>query len=189
MLEIKTATAIVAIAVAAFVLIPVSSHSASISVRANDPGATPTPNTTPEPTPGIERAVDPFAIYGPPVELNYEDYLNAALGGPDVDCDGIRNVADNCPLAFNPDQKDVDHDGVGDSCDSDKGPSGRDLRCDLDRNGIFDHLERYELSPRLDLTTTYKKSTPVASAKSAVERPLGKRKQKRPKKQSLDKKK
>lgn len=41
-------------------------------------------------------------------------------GGPgaaDTDNDGICNADDNCPLVYNPDQKDTDGDGVGDVCD------------------------------------------------------------------------
>lgn len=36
----------------------------------------------------------------------------------DVDEDGIRDVEDNCPSDWNPDQTDSDGDGVGDACDN-----------------------------------------------------------------------
>lgn len=38
--------------------------------------------------------------------------------GLDNDCDGIDNEEDNCPENYNPNQKDVNDDGVGDICDS-----------------------------------------------------------------------
>jgi hypothetical protein len=40
----------------------------------------------------------------------------------DSDEDGYSNADDNCPAIFNPDQKDTDLDGIGDSCDSQLGP-------------------------------------------------------------------
>jgi hypothetical protein len=36
---------------------------------------------------------------------------------PDGDGDGIPDASDNCPSVSNPDQADIDHDGVGDACD------------------------------------------------------------------------
>ncbi len=42
----------------------------------------------------------------------------ASLPGPDADCDGIPDAADNCPGVSNPDQLDADADGVGDVCDN-----------------------------------------------------------------------
>ncbi len=41
--------------------------------------------------------------------------------GPDADGDGICDVLDNCPLDANPDQSDVDSDGLGDLCDPNDG--------------------------------------------------------------------
>jgi len=38
-------------------------------------------------------------------------------GRPDADFDGVLDVLDNCPHAYNPAQSDSDADGVGDACD------------------------------------------------------------------------
>lgn len=46
----------------------------------------------------------------------------------DWDRDGILNDVDNCPLRFNPDQADMDGDGIGDACES-------WCRADLDLDG------------------------------------------------------
>jgi len=37
-------------------------------------------------------------------------------GAPDADGDGFPDTADSCPTVFNPDQRDGDHDGIGDAC-------------------------------------------------------------------------
>jgi len=49
-------------------------------------------------------------------------YLDSALGGPDVDDDGVTNIEDNCPLVENADQVDSDEDGKGDACTRDTEP-------------------------------------------------------------------
>lgn len=43
---------------------------------------------------------------------------------PDVDGDGALDGVDNCPFTFNDDQRDIDKDGFGDVCDSDKDGDG-----------------------------------------------------------------
>jgi hypothetical protein len=37
--------------------------------------------------------------------------------GPDTDGDGIPDACDNCPLVFNPDQRDSNRNGIGDACE------------------------------------------------------------------------
>ena len=46
-------------------------------------------------------------------------------------------LQDNCPRVYNPDQKDVDRDGIGDACDPCNltGPNGI---VDRDRDGVED---------------------------------------------------
>ncbi len=57
---------------------------------------------------GTSRGVAAFAGYG--------------TSDPDVDADGVGNVADNCPEAPNPSQRDADGDGLGDPCDPSTSP-------------------------------------------------------------------
>ncbi|MBO3115371.1 choice-of-anchor B family protein [Winogradskyella sp. DF17] len=42
-----------------------------------------------------------------------------AIGNTDIDGDTIANVDDNCPETSNPNQSDIDNDGIGDMCDED----------------------------------------------------------------------
>lgn len=46
----------------------------------------------------------------PEIEAQFIDWS-------DLDRDGIKNSNDNCPVVYNPDQKDTDGDGAGDACD------------------------------------------------------------------------
>jgi hypothetical protein len=45
-------------------------------------------------------------------------------GGADTDTDGVEDFFDNCLNDVNADQKDVDHDGCGNVCDSDPNNDG-----------------------------------------------------------------
>jgi len=62
----------------------------------------------------------------------------------DTDSDGIKNFEDNCPRSTNPDQKDLDNDGIGNPCDPDRDGDGT-------TNGEDDYPsdERYQHYPEL----------------------------------------
>jgi hypothetical protein len=57
--------------------------------------------------------------------------------GGDLDSDGINDICDNCPTAYNPGQPDVDGDGVGDACDNCINDFNPD-QADSDGDGIGD---------------------------------------------------
>ena len=77
-----------------------------------DPGAggdrwRPLLSSVPQPCNRVPPAPTPI----PTGEIEVVDGL------ANVDADGVGDPVDNCPLTANPDQKDVDHDGLGDACD------------------------------------------------------------------------
>ena len=63
-----------------------------------------------------------------PTKPNEEgQFYTDAVCFPDADGDGVSDVgrdSDNCPGVYNPDQKDLDNNGVGDMCDPDKDLDG-----------------------------------------------------------------
>ncbi|QPV64684.1 PKD domain-containing protein [Halosimplex litoreum] len=52
-------------------------------------------------------------------EWTFRAHLDAGLGSPDVDGDGVSNYRDNCPLLGNAGQADGNGDGTGDACTRD----------------------------------------------------------------------
>jgi len=51
---------------------------------------------------------------------NLTAVYNNYIAANDPDHDDVFGAADNCPMTYNPDQKDTDADGVGDVCDIDQ---------------------------------------------------------------------
>jgi len=52
------------------------------------------------------------------VYINYTERIWRAIRYIDTDEDGLNDLIDNCPNSYNPDQVDIDRDGIGDVCDS-----------------------------------------------------------------------
>jgi hypothetical protein len=70
-------------------------------------------------------------------------------GSADGDGDGIPDVADGCPLDFDPAQLDADRDGVGDACDRCPGLASPDRR-DRDADGVGDACDNCPATPNAD---------------------------------------
>jgi len=75
---------------------------------------------------------------------------NPLIGNPitdvcivDTDGDGVADDVDNCPSSINPDQADVDVDGIGDVCDDDN-----------DNDGILDLFDNCPFTSNVDQTNT-----------------------------------
>ena len=60
----------------------------------------------------------------------------------DIDGDGIPNDLDNCPETANPDQSDLDDDGIGDACDP-----------DIDGDGVPNEEDTFPYDPTEDTDT------------------------------------
>lgn len=120
---------------------------------------------------GLLLLCSPFAMARQP-DRGVRVEPNRAVGGPsapgplapdDNDDDGVLNASDNCPDVYNPDQADLDGDGVGDSCDADLDGDGftndTDLctwrpnpdQQDADADGVGDVCDGYPEGGPLEL--------------------------------------
>ncbi|MGV7105867.1 thrombospondin type 3 repeat-containing protein, partial [Flavobacterium sp. U410] len=82
-------------------------------------------------------------------------------GALDTDGDGWVDSGDNCPYTYNPDQKDDDHDGVGNVCDNCKliangvnqaNIAGIGNQLDTDGDGVGDACDNCITTPNYDQT-------------------------------------
>jgi hypothetical protein len=55
------------------------------------------------------------------IDDNCNGLVDDSASGEDTDGDGIHDLCDDCPFAFDPSQCDFDHDGQGDVCDLNDG--------------------------------------------------------------------
>lgn len=67
----------------------------------------------------------------------------------DIDGDGVNNLEDNCPCAYNPDQDDTDGDGFGDACDNCPKYPNPDQR-DYDNDGTGDFCDNCDTTYNAD---------------------------------------
>lgn len=102
--------------------------------------AFPTPTPTPAPTPVTITVVPEILDESSSGEMKLTELSSAMFGSPDADCDGIRNELDNCPLAYNPDQKDSNRNGSGNACDG-KLKGRMRIGCDEDGDGVPDYRD------------------------------------------------
>jgi hypothetical protein len=118
-LKIKSVSIILALILFFFLAISASKNFIFFSLVR--PAFSQQPAPTVSPTPVSDEVIEQPEPLDFPFEnereLSAKDILNGSLGSADFDCDGIKNIVDNCTLAYNPNQKNSDRDGYGDACD------------------------------------------------------------------------
>src|SRR5687768_5832753 len=74
--------------------------------------------------------------------LDVVTFPASAGGGTDADGDGVADSLDNCPNVYNPQQRDLDRDGVGNKCDDDS-----TTPTDTDNDGVIDAEDQCDTQP------------------------------------------
>ena len=69
--------------------------------------------------PEVEETIEPEAHQEILEETTKPELIEPETTEPDADGDGVADADDNCPAVANPDQEDLDQDGLGDVCDAD----------------------------------------------------------------------
>lgn len=87
----------------------------------------------------VLTVVDAFFLDGGFINEFTLDFCVAGQFSPDTDGDGILDPGDNCVDIVNPDQSDIDGDGIGDVCDD-----------DIDDDGILNDADNCPTVPNVD---------------------------------------
>jgi subtilisin family serine protease len=74
---------------------------------------------------GVPITYDSYAPPSGPISVT-TPRLDLLAAMPDDDGDGVLDNVDNCPAVPNPDQADIDGDGIGNACDTDNDNDGID---------------------------------------------------------------
>jgi hypothetical protein len=82
----------------------------------------------------ISGKTNPYSLL-----MNSDKNITATFQEIDTDGDGVPDSRDNCPSIPNPDQADMDQDGLGNVCDDDADGDGfpKNVDCDDNNNTIY----------------------------------------------------